>query len=53
MSYLNIPTEVLRNSIKEVELAERRADKQERLHRLLLKGPMFHISHESHAKQQN
>ena len=43
MSYLDIPSETLRESLKNFELAEKRADKRERLRQLLSKGPMFEI----------
>ena len=39
ISYLNIPREILRESIKQVELAEKRAEKRERLQKL----PVFQI----------
>ena len=45
MSYLDIPSKVLKDSIEKVELLEKRADKQEQLRQLLSKGPMFQILH--------
>ena len=44
VSYLNIPREVLQVSLNQVELAEKRAEKRERLQRLLNSGPFFEIN---------
>lgn len=44
MSYRDIPVEDLRNSIRLVELAEKRAEKHEKLQRLISKGPVFEIT---------
>lgn len=44
MSYQDIPVEDLRNSIRLVELAEKRAEKHEKLQRLMSKGPVFEIT---------
>ena len=43
MSYLNIPREVLKESIHQTEVAEKRAEKHEKLQRLLNNGPFFKI----------
>ena len=50
MSYQDIPVEVLKNSIRLVELAEKRAEKQEKLQRLISKGPVFEITQSSTSK---
>lgn len=44
MSYRDIPVEDLRNSIRLVELAEKQAEKHEKLQRLISKGPVFEIT---------
>ena len=41
MSYRDIPVEDLRSSLRLVELAEKRAEKHEKLQRLLSKGAVF------------
>ena len=43
MSYLEIPQEVLKESIHQVKLAENRAEKCEKLQKLLNGGPYFKI----------
>lgn len=43
ISYLNIPGEVLKESIHQVKLAEKRAEKREKLKKLLDNGPFFKI----------
>ena len=44
MSFRDIPVEDLRTSLRLVELAEKRAEKHEKLQRLLSKGPFFEIT---------
>ena len=39
-----MPTETLKEILKEYEIAEKRAEKNERLQRILSKGPFFQIS---------
>ena len=45
MSFLNIPTEALRESLKHFKMAEKREEKNERLKKLLSSGPFFQIHH--------
>lgn len=47
MSYLAIPKEDLRNSIRLVELAEKRAEKREKLQKMISRGPFFEITRTS------
>ena len=47
MSYRDIPVEDLRSSLRLVELAEKRAEKHEKLQRLLSKGAVFEITRTS------